>query len=313
MLDLMETRFTLAISPNHSRKNLIPNKRICIALLYFFFANLGEAQENNSREGTVESVKNGGSTVYKKQEFDLSTYEALGYRIAEIFSIDPDLSTEEFEALARGLNRKWGDSGPPADYDSKSRQSELAGLMTAHQKRSESKLSTIRAAKDQKNRSEGDTFLAQLDEASTTLKTASGLYYTIIQQGSGKTPNPTNEVRFHLRGSRLNGETYINTYESNQPSTAPIQRLIPGLQEGLKLLSEGGKATLFVPPNLAYRDKGNGPIEPGETLTLEVELVEVIDTAPSGPPESIKRQMRAQANQVLDGMRKKKAEEKDGQ
>ena len=230
-----------------------------------------------------------------------------------IFSIDPDLSTEEFEALARGLNRKWGDSGPPEGYDSKSRQSELTALMTAHQKRSESKLNAIRAAKDQKNRSEGDTFLAQLDAAGTTLKTASGLYYMIIQQGSGKTPNPTNEVRFHLRGSRLNGDTYINTYESKQPSTVPIQRLIPGLQEGLKLLSEGGKATLFVPPDLAYTDKGSGPIEPGETLTLEVELVEVIDTAPSGPPESIKRQMRAQANQVLDSMRKKKAGEEDGQ
>ena len=305
---------TLAAAPLNS--NFLSG--ICFTFLYLCLASVGAAEEERPEERTPGSVNTGGTPTSETSAFDLATYEAFGYRIGEIFSIDAELSEEEFEALVRGLGRNRSDKGPPADYDSKTRISELTALMTEHRKRSESKLSALRAERNQKNRAEGDAFFAQLDAGGATIKTEQGLRYMIIRKGTGKSPDPSKTVRFHLRGSRLNGETYVNTYEDKKPALLPLQRLVQGLQDGFQLIGEGGKATLFVPPDLAYKDNGYGPIEPGETLTLEVELLEVLDgPSPGQPPGSTQqvpddamRQIRAQANQYIDAI-KKNREKKD--
>lgn len=277
---------------------------IFFAFLYLCLTSFGTEKEESSKDETREPVENSA--------FNLATYEAFGYRVGEIFSIDGNLSEEEFEAVARGLRRKWADAGPPDSYDSASVKSELPTLMKEHQKRSESRLDAIRLEMSRKNRAEGEAFFAQLDAEGATIKTERGLRYMIIRKGTGKSPDPSKTVRFHLRGSRMNGETFVNTYEGKKPSVLPLQRLVPGLQDGLQLIGEGGKATLFVPPDLAYKDNGSGPIEPGETLTLEVELLEVLDGvepgappgSPQQPPDEVTRQIRAQANKYLDAIRK---------
>ncbi len=307
-----------SVRPIDGRKDPFLNQRIFFAFLYLCFASVGEAEEESTKDGTLGSVETGEIAPSETGEFDLPTYEAFGYRIGEIFSVDAELSAEEFEAVVRGLKRQWGDKGPPTGYDSGTRISALSALMTEHRKRSESRLSAIRTETNRKNRAEGDAFFAQLDAEGATLKTERGLHYMIIRKGTGRSPDPSKTVRFHLRGSRLNGETYINTYEGKKPAELPLQRLVPGLQDGFQLIGEGGKATLFVPPDLAYKNTGYGPIEPGETLTLEVELLEVLDgVAPGQPPGSAQqlpedavRQMRAQANKYIDAI-KKNREKKD--
>ena len=302
----------LSAPPINRRKDSFLNQRIFFAFLYLCLPSVGEAEEEIPEDGTLASVESDQNPPSETREFDLPTYEAFGYRIGEIFSVDAELSEEEFEAVTRGLRRKWSDMEPPVGYDSRSGISELSALMTEHRKRSESKLSALRAETNRKNRAEGDAFFAQLDAEGATIKTERGLRYIIIRKGTGKSPDPSKTVRFHLRGSRLNGETYVNTYEGNKPAVLPLQRLVQGLQDGLQLIGEGGKATLFVPPDLAYKDSGYGPIEPGETLTLEVELLEVLDGPPQGQPpgspqqvpEEAMRQMRAQANQYFDSFKK---------
>lgn len=302
----------LSALPINRRKDSFLNRRIFLAFLYLGFASLGAAEEESSKEKTPGSVETSRIPASEIRTFDLATYEAFGYRIGEIFSVDANLSADEFEAIVRGLRRNVSDMEPPADYDSQTRVSELSALMAEHRKRSESKLNTIREETNQKNRAEGDAFFAQLDAGGATIKTERGLRYMIIRKGTGKSPDPSKTVRFHLRGSRLNGETYVNTYEGKKPAVLPLQRLVPGLQDGFQLIREGGKATLFVPPDLAYKDNGYGPIEPGETLTLEVELLEVLDGTPPGQPpgsaqqvpEEAMRQMRAQANQYFDSIKK---------
>lgn len=313
MLNRKKTCFNPSIPRVEARNNLFRCLRILFPFLHLCLVCVSLAQDESSKEEANLSEKRVSIPPKESRQFELETFEALGYRMGEIFSIDLTLNEEEFGAITRGLSRTWASSGPPEGFDSKSRQSELAALMQAHRNRSESKLNDIRADLDQKNRKEGEAFFAELDAAGTAIKTENGLRHMIIQKGSGISPNRTNEVRFHLRGSRLNGETFINTHNDKQPSVMHIQRLILGLQEGMKLLREGGKATLFVPPDLAYKDKGSGPIQPGETLMLEVELLEVISTAPTGPTDSASLKARAEAEKVFDEIRKKKAEEKTAQ
>lgn len=301
----MKIHFTRSVERAYPRLYCSFKQRLIFSFLLCCLASIAYTQEDSSKVDAPDSKNADGTPASVSQTFDVETFEGLGYRMGEIFSIDMHLTEEEFEAVVRGLKRQWSNAGPPDGYESKSQQAELSALMRAHQKRSESKLSDKRGEMAKKNRAEGDSFLAELDKSGAAIKTETGLRYMIIQKGSGKPPNPSNEVRFHLRGSRLSGETYVNTYQSKQPANMPMTKLVAGLQQGLQLLGSGGKATLFIPPDLAYKDDGYGPIQPGETITMEVELVEVIDTAPPGPTEASTQLMRERADQYFNSVDKK--------
>ena len=54
-------------------------------------------------------------------------------------------------------------------------------------------------------------------------------------------------------------------------------RMIDGFKEGLRLLREGDKATLFLPYNIAYGERGSRGIPPKSDLVFEIEIVEVVD------------------------------------
>jgi peptidylprolyl isomerase len=56
------------------------------------------------------------------------------------------------------------------------------------------------------------------------------------------------------------------------------EQLLPGWEEGVKLMKEGGKMQLLLPPELAFGPEGNGMIPPNSQLILEVELLSVEPT-----------------------------------
>ena len=64
-------------------------------------------------------------------------------------------------------------------------------------------------------------------------------------------------------------------YEPIEARVDPEVALIAGFKEGLALLKEGEKATLFLPYQLAYGEQGNSVIPPKATLIFEVEIVEL--------------------------------------
>ena len=86
----------------------------------------------------------------------------------------------------------------------------------------------------------------------------------------------TDTVVVHYRGYLISGEEFDSSYARGQPATFAVNEIITGWQEALQLMSEGAKWQLYIPPALAYGDKGAGPrIGPNETLIFEIELVEI--------------------------------------
>jgi FKBP-type peptidyl-prolyl cis-trans isomerase len=81
----------------------------------------------------------------------------------------------------------------------------------------------------------------------------------------------------HYRGTLLNGTEFDSSHKRGVPLEFPLDGVIKGWTEGLQLLKEGGKATLYIPSALAYGPRGtpDGTIGPDETLTFEVELLKV--------------------------------------
>ncbi len=122
----------------------------------------------------------------------------------------------------------------------------------------------------------GQAFLLENGKKSDVKTTASGLQYTVITPGTGKSPKATDTVLVHYRGTLLDGTEFDSSYKRNEPIEFPLNRVIPGWTEGVQLMKEGAKYKFFIPSNLAYGPRGaGGDIGPDETLIFDVELLKV--------------------------------------
>lgn len=113
--------------------------------------------------------------------------------------------------------------------------------------------------------------------------TASGLQYQVLEKGAGRTPSATDQVTVHYRGTLVGGREFDSSYSRGEPATFRLDGVVKGWTEGLQLIGEGGKIRLFIPPDLAYGDRG--PLA-HQTLIFDVELISVGggDAATSAEP-----------------------------
>jgi FKBP-type peptidyl-prolyl cis-trans isomerase len=115
--------------------------------------------------------------------------------------------------------------------------------------------------------------------------TASGLRYITQVEGTGKSPLATDQVTVHYTGYLLNGTKFDSSIDRGEPTTFPLNQVIPGWTEAIQLMTKGSKAKLIIPSNLAYGANGGGPkIAPFSTLLFEVELLDFKAGAPQQMP-----------------------------
>lgn len=108
-------------------------------------------------------------------------------------------------------------------------------------------------------------------------KTASGLIYESLKDGTGQQPTAEATVQVNYRGTLADGTEFDSSYKRGQPASFPLNRVIPCWTEGVAKMKEGGKAKLTCPPNIAYGARGAGSaVPPNATLTFEVELLKVM-------------------------------------
>ncbi|GIX36683.1 MAG: hypothetical protein KatS3mg126_2462 [Lysobacteraceae bacterium] len=128
-----------------------------------------------------------------------------------------------------------------------------------------------------KNKAEGEAFLAKNKDAPGVKTTASGLQYLVVKQGDGPKPTATDTVKVHYVGTLLDGTKFDSSVDRGQPAQFALNAVIPGWTEALQLMPVGSKYTLWIPPELAYGDRGTpGPIGPNQTLKFEVELLDIV-------------------------------------
>lgn len=119
------------------------------------------------------------------------------------------------------------------------------------------------------------------EKYSNAATTGSGLKHIIEKQGDGPGINPGDNVTFHCTGTLLNGTKFWSSYDgAGQPLSLPLgmkpPKLIPGMEEGIMLLKQGGKIKLIIPPYLGYGDAGSPPaIPPKAWLVFDVEVIKV--------------------------------------
>ena len=105
---------------------------------------------------------------------------------------------------------------------------------------------------------------------------ASGLIVIPDHGGSGREPEGDSDtVRVHYHGTLRDGTVFDSSVERGEPATFPLNSVIPCWTEGVQKMKVGGKSKLICPADIAYGDRGQGPIKPGATLVFEVELLAI--------------------------------------
>jgi FKBP-type peptidyl-prolyl cis-trans isomerase FklB len=131
------------------------------------------------------------------------------------------------------------------------------------------------------NKKEGEAFLAANKGKEGVVTLPDGLQYKILTQGTGPKPSASDSVVCNYRGALINGTEFDSSYKRGQPTTFPVSGVIKGWTEALPLMPVGSKWQLFIPPDLAYADRGAGPdIGPNATLIFEVELLSIQEKSP---------------------------------
>ena len=101
----------------------------------------------------------------------------------------------------------------------------------------------------------------------------SGLYYSILQAGSGAKPTVNSVVNVSYTMSDLNGHQIWSTTQSDGKEIRSLNQFPAGVVEGLQLIQEGGRIQLIVPSALAYGSKGWGKqIVPNTNLFYDIQL-----------------------------------------
>jgi FKBP-type peptidyl-prolyl cis-trans isomerase len=180
---------------------------------------------------------------------------------------------------------------------------EMQTTMQEFQKQVMAQQETKQKAVGEKNKTEGEAFLAK-NKARTGVKTtASGLQYEVEKEGTGPIPKPTDTVTVNYKGTLMDGSTFDSSYDRGQPATFVLNQVIPGWTEGVQLMKVGSKYKFYIPAALGYGDKGAGnAIGPNSPLIFEVELLSIGEPKPApGAPAGADAQPQAQPSQKPPG------------
>ncbi len=177
--------------------------------------------------------------------------------------VDPDLVAKGFRDAYSGRKLLLTDQ-------------QMAETMGKISRTMEAKSGQLMKQDAERNKQQGEAFLAQNAKKEGVRTSPSGLQYKIIKAGTGRTPKPTDTVTVNYRGTSIDGTEFDSSYRRNQPFSFQINKMIKGWVEALPMMSVGSKWTLYIPPRLAYGEQGAPPaIGPNATLIYEVELLSI--------------------------------------
>lgn len=171
------------------------------------------------------------------------------------------MSDAEIDALAQGLRDSA--KGDKQKVDPMAYQQKIQDLFKARMEKQAVEV-----------KKKGQEFIDKFVKSEGATKTASGLAYKHIKEGTGPSPKETDVVKVHYHGTLPDGTVFDSSVERKQEVSFPLNRVIRGWTEGLQLMKVGGKTKFVIPSELGYGDAGAPPKIPGgSTLIFEVELL----------------------------------------
>jgi FKBP-type peptidyl-prolyl cis-trans isomerase len=215
-----------------------------------------------------------------------AAFESMGYAMASQLRLNIGFSEEELDQIFAGMRLAATEGEEPENFKEAIQQAQqiymtrMQAFQAVEQERAKKVAET--------NKAEAAELFASLEGKEGVNKTSTGLYYEMLVEGTGKAPSDNDRVKVNYKGVLVDGRQF----DANNDAEFMVNRVVAGFSEGLKLLKEGGKIKLYIPSELGYGDRpsaAGNPIEPGDALIFEVELLSVINipAPPSGPPPTL--------------------------
>jgi FKBP-type peptidyl-prolyl cis-trans isomerase FklB len=232
------------------------------------------AQTPTTKKGPATAAKQPPAPPLTTQKDKLSY--ALGMNLGrglhmQSVDVDPNI-------VMRGL--KDALAGGKTQMTEEEAQASIVQLQQSLRTKAEAEMKQA----SEKNKKEGEAFLAANKAKEGVKVLPSGLQYKIVQEGTGPKPAATDTVVCNYRGTLIDGTEFDSSYKRKEPTTFLVNRVIKGWTEALQLMPVGSKWQLFVPSDLAYGDRGAGSvIKPSSTLIFDVELVSIQPKAVEPP------------------------------
>ena len=190
---------------------------------------------------------------------------AIGVLMAKNF-MEQKWDFVKTDALAKAFSDIYNNKALAIDDDEKIKEI-LNGYIEKHEAKQA----------DEAKKKEND-FLSENAKDPEVKTTASGLQYRIVKEGNGKRPTDTSGVKIHYEGKLIDGTVFDSSFDNEEPVEFNVDGLIPGMTEGLMLMSEGAEYIFYIPSDLGYGSYSPAEIIPAySTLIFDIELVQVTE------------------------------------
>ncbi len=226
--------------------------------------NNDKAEQQASEEMVLDTMEKKVSYIFG--------YNVARQTLRTEFQLDADI-------LAQAIKDTQAEKEP------RFTEEEIKEIINAWRAEEHDRMMAQRQAEQEKNKAEGDAFLAENAQKEGVVTTESGLQYKVLTAGEGAKPSADDRVKVHYRGKLLDGTEFDSSHKRNAPAEFVVKQLIPGWIEALQLMKVGDKFEIYVPSDLGYGSGGTPNIPPNSVLTFEMELLEILSTENAAMPE----------------------------
>jgi FKBP-type peptidyl-prolyl cis-trans isomerase len=192
---------------------------------------------------------------------------AIGQQVAE--NIQRNGLEIDIDALVKGIHDAMAGAKPAYT------PVELTQAQNFYRQEMMTKLAAKTKAVGEKNKKEGDAYLAANKAKPNVKTTPSGLQYRVIKEGTGKTPKLSDTVTANYRGTLIDGTEFDSSDKHGGPQSFAVRGVIRGWIEALQGMKEGSKWELVIPSDLAYGPEGNRDIPSNAVLLFDIELLKI--------------------------------------
>ena len=241
-------------------------------LMPYMYAKRAQDMLGSDQPDTLPALPELFNEEYTRENVSAMMGKNMG---AAVKGVDADINMKHVLMAIEDAKRVE----EPVHIDSLMRltQEQMQNVFQRHAENMREKAIAEREKAMKENAELSEKWLSEIEKQEGVQKTESGLLYRIDREGEGaQATADTDVVLVNYEGKNRAGKVFDSSYEREEPISFPLNGVIKGWTEGMKLVKAGGQITLWIPSALAYGENGAGAdIGPNEALEFKVELIEV--------------------------------------
>ncbi len=160
---------------------------------------------------------------------------------------------------------------------------EKGGLMTQEEAQQvwQQKATEVKAEQMEKRygdwRRENEAYMEKIAQQEGINKLSDGVYYEVMEEGTGDIPEVTDRVEVNYEGRLINDTIFDSSYKRGEPEKFYCNRVVPGWTEALTHMPVGSKWRVYIASDKGYGEREAGDIKPFSALVFVMELKGILD------------------------------------